>query len=87
MNVLILGATGRVGSRIVAQALEAGYCVTVLARTSEKLAGANDHITIIRGDVLNRSDIERSIRGIDVVVSALSTDGGFVLSESFTANY
>lgn len=82
MNVLILGATGRVGSRIVALALGAGHFVTALARSPEKLTKMSDRLTVIQGDVLSRNDIERSIHRIDVVVSALSTDGGSVLSES-----
>lgn len=82
MNVLILGATGRVGKRVVALALGAGHSVTVLARSPEKLVEVSERLTVIQGNVLNRNDIERSMRGIDAVVSALNTDGGTVLTDS-----
>lgn len=82
MNILILGATGRVGSQIVTHALHDGHDVTVLVRTPEKIQINNENLTIIQGNVLNEDDIVRSIGGIDVVISALNTDGTTTLSES-----
>jgi uncharacterized protein len=82
MNILVLGATGRVGSHIVSYALQESHHVTVLVRTPEKIQINNDRLTIIQGNVLIKEDIERSIHGIDVVISALNTDGTTTLSES-----
>lgn len=82
MNILVLGGTGRVGSQIVILALQDKHHVTVLVRTPEKIQIDNDHLTIIQGDVLNKEDVVRSMQGIDVVISALSTDGGTTLTES-----
>jgi putative NADH-flavin reductase len=82
MNVLILGATGRVGSHIVSHALHDGHHVTVLVRSPEKLQHVNQKLTVIQGNVLNKEDINRAIRGNDVVFSALNTDGTSTLSDS-----
>lgn len=82
MNILTLGATGRVGSEIVTYALRDGYHVTVLVRTPEKIQINNKNLTIIQGNVLNKDDIVRAMHGIDVVISALNTDGTTTLSES-----
>ncbi|MFE3893264.1 NAD(P)-dependent oxidoreductase [Priestia sp. YIM B13446] len=82
MNILILGATGRVGSQIVKNALHDGHHVTALVRTPEKIQITNEKLTIIQGNVLNQNDIVRSVGGIDVVISALNTDGTTTLSES-----
>ncbi|MEL3963123.1 SDR family oxidoreductase [Lysinibacillus endophyticus] len=82
MNILVLGGTGRVGSQIITLALQDKHHVTVLVRTPEKIQIDNDHLTIIQGDVLNKEDVVRSMQGIDVVISALSTDGGTTLTES-----
>jgi len=46
MNILILGATGRVGSQIVNHALHDGHHVTVLVRTPEKIQITNEKLTI-----------------------------------------
>ena len=82
MNILILGATGRVGSQLVNYALHDKHHVTALVRSPEKIQINNEHVTSIRGNVLNKEDIERAMYGIDVVISTLSTDGAKTLSES-----
>ena len=82
MNILILGGTGRVGDQIVTYALHDGHHVTVLVRTPEKIQINHENLTIIQGNVLNKDDIIRAMHGIDVIISALNTDGGTTLSES-----
>lgn len=82
MNILILGATGRVGRQIVTYSLHDRHNVTVLVRTPEKIQINNENLTIIRGNVLNNDDIVRAMHGIDIVISALNTDGTTTLSES-----
>ncbi|CAM3816580.1 NAD(P)-dependent oxidoreductase [Mesobacillus thioparans] len=82
MNILVFGATGRVGSQIVPFALHDRHHVTVLVRTPEKVQINNENLTIIQGNVLNKEDIVQAMQGIDVVISALNTDGTTTLSES-----
>ena len=82
MNILILGATGRVGSQIVNYAIYDRHNVTVLVRTPEKIPIKKEQLTIIKGNVLNKDDIVRAMDGIDIVISALNTDGTSTLSES-----
>jgi uncharacterized protein len=82
LNILILGATGRVGGQIVNYALHDRHHVTALVRTPEKIQINNENLTIIQGNVLNKEDIVRAMHGIDVVISALNTDGVTTLSES-----
>ncbi|WDF05831.1 MULTISPECIES: NAD(P)-dependent oxidoreductase [Shouchella] len=84
MNLFILGATGRVGRFILLNALKDKNNVTALVRDPEKLDSfLNDaHLTIVRGNVLNREDIRGAIKNADVVISALNTDGTTTLSES-----
>lgn len=82
MNILVLGGTGRVGSQIVTLALHDAHHVTVLVRTPEKIGINHDNLTVIQGNVLNKEDIARAMHGMDVVISALNTDGTTTLSES-----
>ncbi|MDP1419884.1 SDR family oxidoreductase [Peribacillus simplex] len=82
MNILILGATGRVGGQLVTYGLQDRHHVTVLVRTPEKIQIKNANLTIIQGNVLNKDDIVRAMHGIDVVISALNTDGTNTLSAS-----
>ncbi len=64
MNLFILGATGRVGRFILLNALKDKNNVTALVRDPEKLDSfLNDaHLTIVRGNVLNREDIRGAIK-------------------------
>jgi uncharacterized protein len=82
INILILGASGRVGCQIVTLALRDRHFVTALVRTPEKIQINNGNLTILQGNVLNKDDIVRAMREIDVVISALNTDGTTTLSDS-----
>ncbi|MHA7963361.1 NAD(P)-dependent oxidoreductase [Paenibacillus sp. CAU 1782] len=82
MNILILGATGRVGSQLVALALRDSHHVTALVRNPEKIGTNNNHLAIIHGNVLNQDDLRLAMYGVDVVISALNTDGTTTLSQS-----
>ncbi len=84
MNILLLGATGRVGSHIVTNALYNRHHVTALVRTPEKIQINNENLTVIKGNVLNKDDIVHAMQGIDVVISALNTDGTTTLSDSMS---
>lgn len=83
MNIVLLGATGRVGRRIAELALSDGHTVQALARTPEKIGLEAANLTIVQGNVLNQHDLNAVLDGGDVVISALSTDGNTTLSDSF----
>lgn len=73
MNVLVVGGTGRVGRRVVAELREAGHEPTVFARdTSAVPAG----VRAVEGDVRNRAAVRAALDGQDAVVSALGTPPG-----------
>lgn len=82
MKLFILGGTGRVGSHIVSYALEDGHDVKMLVRTPEKVQQHHSNLTVLQGDALQKEDIARAMKGNEVVISALSTDGATTLSES-----
>lgn len=82
MNLLILGATGRVGSEVLRHALRDGHQVTAFVRNPDKLAVTDqDRLMVAVGNVLNAADVETAMQGAEVVVSALSTDGTDTLSQ------
>lgn len=76
-SILILGATGRTGRRVVEQALRQGFEVTALVRHPDKLSEWLNHpkLEILRGDVLNYPDIFNAVQGNDAVVSVLGVEG------------
>lgn len=82
MNICLLGATGRVGSVILENALKNQLSVKVLVRDQSKLQVASEGLTVREGNVLNEKDLALTIKGSDVVISALNTDKSTTLSES-----
>lgn len=82
VKILVLGATGRVGRQIVSYALSDGHDITVLIRNLDKMKMIGENIHITQGNVLNKDDIESVMSGVDIVISALNTDGINTLSKS-----
>lgn len=89
MNILVLGATGYIGGRLVPRLAEAGHAVRVMARSAAK-AGAKGWtgVEIVEGDVLDRADLDRSCGGVQVIyylVHSMSAGEGDFESRDRTA--
>lgn len=82
MNICLFGATGRVGTIILENALSQEHNVRVLVRDSRKLNYSADGLLVKEGNVLNENDISNCLSGSEVVISALNTDGTTTLSDS-----
>ena len=67
VKVIIIGATGKSGSRIQTELLSRGHTVTSVARDASKIAPA-DNLTVVQGNVTD--DLVALINGHDVVVNA-----------------
>jgi putative NADH-flavin reductase len=86
MKIAIFGATGRVGRIVTALALRDGHTVKALVRTPDKikeLADSSPGLTLVEGNAASAEAVAETVSGADAVISALSTDGGSLLSESF----
>lgn len=71
-KLLVLGATGGTGRRIVAQALARGHEVTALVRSPQKAVGL-DGARLVQGDARDEAALARALDGQDAVASALGT--------------
>lgn len=70
-NIVIFGATGGTGKQLVKQSLEKGYSVSAFLRTPKKLGITDKNLTIIKGDVLNYSDVLKAVSNHDAVICSL----------------
>lgn len=68
--VLVTGGTGFIGQYIVAELLQHGYKVRVLARRLPPMAKQFAGVEYVQGDVLDIFSIEDALQGIDTVVHA-----------------
>jgi len=69
MRTVLYGATGNVGSRILAELLSRGHEVTAVVRHPEKLA-ARPRLTMHQGDLSSVEAIAKAVDGAQAVVSA-----------------
>ncbi|XP_003420830.1 flavin reductase (NADPH) [Loxodonta africana] len=73
-KIAIFGATGRTGLTTLAQAVQAGYEVTVLVRDSSRLpAEGPQPAHVIVGDVRKAADVDKTVAGQDAIVVLLGT--------------
>ncbi|MEY8347050.1 SDR family oxidoreductase [Bacillus cereus] len=82
MKICIFGATGRVGSQLMKLALQDSHDVTVLVRNQNKLVVKHNNLHIVEGDVLQENNVKKALKGADIVLGALGTDGNGTLSKS-----
>ena len=67
MNVLVTGATGYIGGRLVPRLIEAGHAVRCLARDPSRLEGRPWlGIDVVQGDALEGASLDRALAGIGV---------------------
>uniref|UniRef100_K7E6I7 NAD(P)-binding domain-containing protein n=1 Tax=Ornithorhynchus anatinus TaxID=9258 RepID=K7E6I7_ORNAN len=72
-KIVIFGATGRTGLSTLAQAIKAGYKVTVLIRDPARLPAELQPTRVLVGDVLKPSDVDQVVSGQDAVIVLLGT--------------
>ncbi|WP_372814620.1 NAD(P)-dependent oxidoreductase [Paenibacillus sp.] len=82
MKITVFGLTGPLGMELIKQALEAGHAVVAFARSIEKLSHlTHERLDIIKGDLSNRTEIERAVTGVDAVISLLGPKGKIMNTE------
>jgi len=75
-RVLLLGATGRTGGRVLTQLLERGVAVRVVVRSADRLpagAAADPRVTVVEAPIasLGREELRRHVAEVDAVVCCL----------------
>lgn len=73
-KVIVIGAAGNLGRRLVSRGLAHGHEVTAFVRTASNFAaktGPTDRspVKVIEGDVLDAQSLSAAVRGHDVVVN------------------
>lgn len=75
MDVLVTGATGFVGQRLVPALLDAGHDVSVLVRDRARY-DAPDGVTVFEGDVLEPAGLDDALAGVDAAYYLIHAMGG-----------
>jgi putative NADH-flavin reductase len=76
MKIAVFGASGRIGSRIVNEALNRGHDVTAVVRHPEDYTLIHNHLKVARADLFKAKDVETAAFDQDAVVCAYSNTKG-----------
>jgi uncharacterized protein YbjT (DUF2867 family) len=71
MKLLVIGATGGTGRRVVEQALARGWHVTAFVRNAKRLRQSHTRLQVAVGDVRDADSLDRAMAGHDAVICAL----------------
>ncbi len=71
MKVVLFGASGMIGSRILDELVRRGHTVTAVVRHPEKVEPAGG-VTAVQGDITDAASVAALAKGADAVVSAYS---------------
>lgn len=67
MRILVTGATGYIGGRLIPRLLSAGHEVVVLVRAWDSVHGRawEKRVSVVRGDLLDPGSFDEAVKGID----------------------
>jgi len=72
MKIVLFGATGNIGQRIVAEATSRGHEVVGVARSPATQKPPNERATLVQGDATDPASVAKVAKGADAIVSAIS---------------
>ena len=73
MNIAIIGATGKFGRLFTAKLLtNPNYQLTVISKSAERIYENSHRVTAISLDATNQKDLQKALKGQDLVYCAVS---------------
>lgn len=71
-SIVLIGASGFVGSAILNEALNRGYSVKAVVRNPENVKVSNEKLELVKADVTDVEAFSKVVKGCDAVISAYS---------------
>jgi hypothetical protein len=68
LNILVYGATGKVGTHVVTEALQRGHAVVAVSRDPARITQRHAKLSAVKGDLLDSASIKSLAIGQDVIV-------------------
>jgi len=87
MNILVTGATGKVGSRLARRLTQRGDRVRALVRDPARAAPLREHqVELALGDLLQVESLQAAVRGVDAVVHCAAFFRGATPEQAHAVN-
>lgn len=85
MKIVVFGATGNIGQRVVKEAIERGHQVISVVRQPKKSQTLDARAPLVKGDATNAASVAQLVVGNDAVINAISiAPGGSGADSSLT---
>jgi putative NADH-flavin reductase len=84
MNIVLIGASGFIGTALLNEALARGHAVTALVTRPDKLA-PRERLQVLKADVMDNGALTAQFKGFDAVISAFSGHAQADLFDYFVA--
>ena len=68
LKILVYGATGKVGTHVVSEALHRGHVVTAVSRNPSRIVQVDNNLSAVQGDILDSASIISLAAGQDVII-------------------
>ena len=87
MDILMTGATGKVGSRLAKRLVQQGHSVRALVRDPSRATALTGHgVTLVTGDLLEAASLPAAVAGVDAVVHCAAFFRGATPEEAHAVN-
>ena len=68
LDIVVYGATGKIGLHVVNEALDRGHRVTAVSRNPAKVELQHDNLYVVKGDLLDPTSVAETVAGKDVII-------------------
>jgi hypothetical protein len=68
LDIVIYGATGKVGSHVMLEALQRGHRVTAVSRDPTRVEMQHSNLSVVKGDLLDKTSVGAILTDKDVVI-------------------
>lgn len=68
LQILVYGATGKIGTHVVEEALQRGHLVTAVSRDPSRIKKQHDNLSVVEGDLLDLQSIELLVEDKDIII-------------------
>jgi putative NADH-flavin reductase len=75
VRITVFGANGRVGSKVVAEAVKRGHTVRAFVYSTSEHIVPHENIEIMQGDACDAADAAKAVVGAEVVINCLGSWG------------
>jgi putative NADH-flavin reductase len=71
MKIVLYGASGMIGRRLLSKALGRGHPVILVVRDRQRITPPKGRVLVVEGDVLDAASVAAAVKGHDAVLSAV----------------